>query len=155
MRPRTPTALRVLRGNPHKRPLNKNEPQPPILAEVPEPPEFLSPYAREHWRERAPTLHAMGLLTEVDLPAFATLCSAYGHWRLSEEALNKALCEGDGLTATGSLGNPIISPLWRASVEAARSLIRFSNEFGLTPSSRTKVTAVLPEKVSKFGGLLA
>lgn len=145
-----PTHLKLLRGNPGRRPLNRNEPQPAIPAEVPEPPPFLSDYAQAHWREKAPELHRLGLLTVLDLPAFGTYCAAYGHWQAAEEALVR----GDGLTAVGSTGNRIVSPLWRVASEAARNVVRFGSEFGLTPSSRTKV-AVREHELSKFAGLLA
>jgi hypothetical protein len=43
------TYLKLLRGNPGKRKLNKHEPQPAIPPAPPPCPEFLDGYAREEW----------------------------------------------------------------------------------------------------------
>jgi phage terminase small subunit len=56
-----PYNLRVLRGNPGKRRLNKNEPRPLIPEVVPEPPDFLNPYAQEEWHRIAGELSRLGL----------------------------------------------------------------------------------------------
>ena len=43
----TPTAIKVLEGNPGKRPLNDREPQPPKKA--PSCPKWLEPDAKREW----------------------------------------------------------------------------------------------------------
>jgi hypothetical protein len=45
----TPTALKLLRGNPGKQRLPANEPQPDQTIEVPDPPPFISGYAADEW----------------------------------------------------------------------------------------------------------
>lgn len=67
-----PTALKVLQGNPGKRPLPKNEPIPPG-GEVEKP--RLRKGASRAWDRYAPMVIEMGLLTPVDVPAFAMLCN--------------------------------------------------------------------------------
>ncbi|KAB0993994.1 phage terminase small subunit P27 family, partial [Cronobacter sakazakii] len=47
--PKTPTHLRLVRGNPSKRPINKNEPQPP--AGVPPTPKHFDKQAK-YWFKR-------------------------------------------------------------------------------------------------------
>jgi len=60
----TPTALKILRGNPGKRPLNQDEPQPPKGPVVkPE----LSAGADRVWDALAPVCEAMGTLTAADV----------------------------------------------------------------------------------------
>lgn len=70
-RPTKPTALKIMEGNPGKRKLPENEPTPPD-GEVVRP--RMSPRAARVWDRYAPMVQAMGLLTPVDVPAFATLC---------------------------------------------------------------------------------
>src|SRR5215831_13796767 len=55
-----PTRLKVLRGNPGRRPL-RPEPEPAPLSEPPEPPAFLIGYAAEEWRRAArdPVTHGL------------------------------------------------------------------------------------------------
>jgi P27 family predicted phage terminase small subunit len=81
---------------------------------------------------------------------FAAYCAAYGRWRLAEEML-----AGAELLVDGSAGNRVPNPLIKIAQQAARDLIKFGNEFGLTPSSRARVRAGVPEDHGKFSGLLA
>ena len=53
-----PTNLKIIRGNPGKRDLNSNEPQPDMV--MPDPPDTLSDEARAQWDVVAPQLHTMG-----------------------------------------------------------------------------------------------
>ena len=62
--PPVPFPLKVLRGNPGKRPM-KREPQPEQHADVPEPPAFITGYAADEWWRSAPELHRLGLLTRI------------------------------------------------------------------------------------------
>ena len=68
-RPPKPTAIKELEGNPGKRPLNKNEPKP--KAKAPKCPPWLESDAKKEWRRLSKELEAMGLLTQVDMAAFA------------------------------------------------------------------------------------
>ena len=71
-----PTALKVLEGDRGKgrRPINKEEPTPP--QENVKCPAWLMPEAKKEWKRLAPSLIAMGILTEHDMEAFAGLCTA-------------------------------------------------------------------------------
>ena len=64
-----PTALKVLEGDRGKgrRPLNTDEPTPP--QNNIECPDWLMPEAQQEWERLAPSLMAMGILTEHDLEA--------------------------------------------------------------------------------------
>ena len=64
--PPKPTYLRILEGNPSKRPLNRNEPQPPPV-ETLDPPDYLGGHAATEWCRIVPGLSAMRLLTIADI----------------------------------------------------------------------------------------
>lgn len=70
-RPPKPTALRVLQGNPGKRPLPADEPKPEGPAVRPK---FLKGRSRKIWDEFAPIVEKMGLLTSADAMPFARWC---------------------------------------------------------------------------------
>ena len=70
-----PTALKVLEGNPGGRPLNPNEPKP--AKKAPRCPSWLEDEAKKEWKRMGKTLEQMGLLTEMDMAAFAGYCQAY------------------------------------------------------------------------------
>lgn len=69
-----PTALKVLEGNPGKRPLNRREPQP--LRSIPTCPAHLSPTAKGEWKRLAGQLHRLGILSQLDRAALAAYCQA-------------------------------------------------------------------------------
>lgn len=80
-RPRKPTALKVLEGNPGKRPLPESEPRPDALQSPQTPPRTLTPGAAAEWRLIAPGLAGMGLLTTLDQGALETYCELRAIWR--------------------------------------------------------------------------
>ena len=75
----TPTALKLLEGNPGKRKLNDKEPKPEKKA--PSCPKWLETEAKKEWRRLAKKMELMGVLTEVDMAAFAGYCQAYARWK--------------------------------------------------------------------------
>ena len=76
-RNRKPTALKILQGNPGRRPLKPdNEPQP--TPAIPSCPDELSDLAKREWNRVAVELHALGVVSEIDRAALAAYASAYG-----------------------------------------------------------------------------
>lgn len=130
--PPKPTALKLVAGNPGKKPLPKNEAKPKI--ELPTQPRHLSAAAREEWDRLAPVLMRLGLLTRLDRAAFAAYCQAWGRYVEAEEMLSKA----SALAFTAS-GYPIINPWATISKQAVEQMTRLLGEFGLTPAARTRI----------------
>jgi P27 family predicted phage terminase small subunit len=159
--PPTPTHLKVIRGNPGKRPLPRGEPQPQIPDDVPSPPPYLEGYAADEWLERAPELYRLGLLTTVDLAPFAAYCQSYHWWRTALEAL-RTMGERDALTAglmvRAGTGGAVQNPLFLTMRQSAQDMLRYAGEFGLTPAARARLSASgfdPPPSDGKFDGLLA
>ena len=98
-----PTALKVLKGNPGRRPLNEAEPKPEVF--LPRPPSHLSPVARREWRRAGAFLVEMGLMTNLDVAALAGYSVAYARWSDAEKALRKY-----GLMVKDADGLPMQSP---------------------------------------------
>jgi P27 family predicted phage terminase small subunit len=152
-----PTHLRLLRGNPGKRPI-KPEPEPAVSENPPEPPAFLSEDATNEWWRVAPELHALGLLTVLDHMPLAAYCEAYSRWVMADRML-AAMAESDeetkGLTIRGSSGNSMQNPLVKIARNAAADMVRFAGEFGMTPVARSHLSAAGGlGGPSKFDGLL-
>jgi DNA modification methylase len=82
-----PTRLKVITGNPGKRPLNHNEPRPEV--EIPECPPELGPAAQREWQRLVGDLAAFRLLTNLDRAALAAYCGAYALWAEAMEAIQK------------------------------------------------------------------
>ena len=129
-----PTALKILEGNPGKRPLNENEPVPP-KGSVKCPP-WLEPEAKKEWKRLAPSLEAMGVLTQVDLTAFAGYCQAYARWREAEEFLSQ-----HGSIFKTPSGYVQQVPQVSIAQQNLKIMQSFCAEFGLTPATRARIIA--------------
>jgi P27 family predicted phage terminase small subunit len=142
-----PLEIRKLRGNPSRRPI-PNTPQAARLAQPPEPPAWLGPQARQEWIRLSPELHRLGLLTALDLSAFALVCTTMGHWLECEAELG-------GMRNDPAYPELLNGPMGRMARAYARDAIRYMAEFGLSPCARMKLRAEPPEDLGKFKGLLA
>jgi P27 family predicted phage terminase small subunit len=131
-----PTRLKVLTGNPGKRPLNVNEPRPE--AAVPECPVELGPVARREWDRLAVELSSLRILTNLDRAALAAYCGAYAMWAEATEAIQKF-----GTMVKSPSGYPQQSPYVAVANRQAELMIRIASEFGFTPASRSRI-ATLP-----------
>ena len=52
-------------------------------------PKWLEPEAKKEWRRLAKQMEAIGILTEVDMAAFAGYCQAYARWKEAEEFITQ------------------------------------------------------------------
>jgi P27 family predicted phage terminase small subunit len=156
--PPTPTHLRLIRGNPSKKAF-RPEPQPTRTAQVPEPPGFLTGYAVDEWYSIAPELHRLGLLSVIDVMPLAAYCQAYKRWRMAEEILAemaKRDLATSALLVKNTTGDAVQNPLVKIAAHAARDMIRFGGEFGMTPVARARIAAGVyaQSDAGKFDGLL-
>jgi P27 family predicted phage terminase small subunit len=133
-----PTALKVIEGNPGRRPLNASEPVPPVLDSI-EPPAYLSKRARTYWNLLAPHMIAAGVLTVLDAPLFSLLCEAHARCEAAQREI-----ERKGAVIRGSRGTPISSPYARIANREGALVLRLSVEFGLTPSARSRIDVDVP-----------
>jgi P27 family predicted phage terminase small subunit len=134
-----PTALKVLRGNPGNQVLPENEPV--YEAKLPTAPAELTPLAKQVWRREGKRLLEQGVFQVVDAAVFAAFCQSYARWLEITATLNKT-----GLVVKDDKGGFKMNPLLQAARDAQADFIRASVEFGLTPSSRSRVTAVKPKE---------
>ena len=129
-----PTKLKELSGNPGHRPLNSNEPQPPVPENTPYVPRWLNEHGKEEWRRVVKVLLGLGLYTEIDRTALSMYCQAFGRWRVAEEQL-----EVDGPILQSDNGNYYQNPWLHTANQAWEQMRKMLSEFGLTPSSRSRL----------------
>lgn len=146
-RPRKPTALKVLEGNPGKRPINQKEPKPKPVA--PKCPAHLNPRAKKEWRRIAVDLEPLGLLTQVDRAALAAYCVAYSRWVEAEDMIRK-----HGMLVKSPNGYPMQSPYLAIANKAVEQMKGFLTEFGMTPSSRSRLSINDKGQEDEFDRLL-
>ena len=129
-----PTAVKVLEGNPGKRPLNMYEPVPEKKA--PECPSWLNDEAKEEWDRLADKMVNLGTLTEMDMAAFAGYCQSYARWKEAEEFIEKHVT----IVKTPS-GYWQQVPQVSIAQTNLKVMLKFCSEFGLTPSFRSRMIA--------------
>lgn len=135
-----------MRGNPGRRPLNPLEPQPAKV--IPEPLECLSPAALAHYDRLAGLLDDVGIITKLDGVALSVLAQAIADY---EEA-NRTLAR-DGFLYTTDSGEKIKSPWILIRKQAFEAITKFAGEFGLTASSRPRLSVSLKDRKNPFGNL--
>ena len=129
-----PTAMKELEGNPGKHPLNTSEPKPNKKA--PACPKWLEPEAKKEWRRLAKQMEAIGILTEVDMAAFAGYCQAYARWKEAEEFITQ-----HGSIFKTPSGYVQQVPQVSIAQQNLKIMQSFCSEFGLTPATRARIIA--------------
>lgn len=143
--PPKPTALKLIEGNPGRRRLNPDEPRPDVVA--PECPEHLTADARDEWNRIVPLLLKNNLLTEIDGAALALYCQSWGRWSEAERKLGEMRKNGDdGMLIKAPSGYPIINPYLSIAHRAMNDCYKHLQQFGLSPSSRTRAQATSSEQ---------
>lgn len=144
-----PTRLKLLRGLPGKRKLADDEPQPAAVSDL-APPTWLDAEAQAEWTRLAPILQRLGVLTETDTGALAAYCEAWATWKGATQQIRKF-----GMVIKGKEAVPIVSPYVKIAHNALLHMRALLTEFGMTPSSRTRVHVPKSEQpaVSKWVGI--
>lgn len=129
-----PTAIKELEGNPGNRPLNDKEPKP--LKKAPPCPKWLEDDAKKEWRRLSKKMEQLGILTEVDMAAFAGYCQSYARWKAAEEFISK-----HGAIVKTPSGYWQQVPQVSIAQQYMKQMSKFAEQFGLTPASRSRLIA--------------
>lgn len=132
-RPRLPTALHEVRGNPGRRPLPA---EPDIPAHDGACPAEIAgdDIARAFWERHVPTLIAAGYFKATDEPKFVLICVAWAEFW----ANRAALARGDRIQHSGSNGLVAAAEngLARGWMHELSAMLA---EYGFSPSARAKL----------------
>jgi len=128
-----PSNVHKLHGNPGRRKRNQREPKPEVV--VPDPPAHLEGDALEEWDRVVPELRALGLISAIDRNSLAAYCQAYARWVEAEAKLKQY-----GQIVKSPAGYPMQSPYLGIANTALKFMRDFATEFGMTPSSRSRVS---------------
>ena len=157
MRGRKPKASEMKRaaGNPGRRALNDAEPVYTVQEHAPYAPRHLSAEAKREWRRVAAVLARARVLTEADLAALAAYCQAWGRWVSAERKVAELgeVLQGARRAQRGEKrdddpecgpapGGFYQNPYLTVANKAMEQMVKIAAEFGMTPSSRTRVKTV-------------
>lgn len=126
-----PVQLRVIEGNPSKRPIPTNVPKP--APSRPYAPRDMSAEAKVFWDYYAPKLDELGLITKLDRDNLAALCE----WTVTFYEANATIREVGLLVKGQRKGDVKKNPAIQIARDASREMTRYSRMFGLSPADRT------------------
>jgi P27 family predicted phage terminase small subunit len=133
-RPRNPTALKLINGNPGKRAINAKEPEPDLLQDL-TPPAHLPEHVAAIWRELAPKLRRAKVLSELDTPLLEMTCMAIATHRLAIEKT----ADGKVMMRNAETGTVSLSPWMLLQSMTFKQGMAALREWGATPSARSRV----------------
>lgn len=150
MAKRTPDHLKIIKGTARPDRMNANAPASNIG--TPEPPAWLSERASELFMQHVVILQGMGIASPDDQTALALLAS-----RIEEIEICTAVIEDAGRTysTTATSGDKLVRARPEVAMrnEAMRHAQSLLSEFGLTPATRSKVSAGKPQEENPFAAL--
>ena len=105
-------------------------------AKLPACPKHLQGEARKEWRRLGKRLIECGLFADIDAGALALYCQAWARWVEAEEKLTEY-----GTVVKAPSGFLQQSPYLSIANKAMDQMTRLLVEFGMSPSSRSRVSA--------------
>jgi len=132
-----PTQLKLVKGTARPHRMNPAEPQPSVA--VPHPPEHLDAEAAAKFTDMATLLARHGVMTELDAGALARYVVIWRRWLEAEAEVKR---RGPVVKTVG--GNIIQNPFLAVANKCLAQMGQIESEFGLTPSSRTRIRMPAP-----------
>jgi P27 family predicted phage terminase small subunit len=133
-----PTRMKVVQGTFRKDRTSLNEPK--LKVQLPPCPDFLEGKARQEYFRIGRKLERIGVLTEVDELALVSLCQSWAEYIEATEQARKT-----GMLVKSPSGYPIVNPYVTLANQALKRVRSFLTEFGMTPSSRSRINATPDE----------
>ncbi len=114
---------------------------------MPDPPEHLGEIGKAKWRELSAELDRLGILTVVDTDALLVYCDAYETYIDAKAQVDDP---DQGAVVFTDKGNPIQNPWLSIKNQALERMMKVMAEFGMTPSSRSRVGVAKSQPKNKL-----
>ncbi len=141
----TPSYLKILNGNPGKRPINENEPQPE--RKLPPCPDYLSETAKKRWMELGNHLLELGVMTVIDGDALANICSLHAWIVRLETEIETDKADVQLKHTIDAAGNEFLEMKSNPRVNLLKDFYKlhrgYLSDFGMTPASRSKIGVIV------------
>lgn len=142
-----PTEMKKLEGNPGKRALNNKEPKPEKA--IPDCPQHLKGPARTEWSRITKELFTLGVLSRVDRASLVAYCQAWADYVNACKRVEK-----EGAVIISDKGGMYQNPWVSIKNSSMDRMVRISSEFGMTPSSRSRIKVEAPSEEDEMAGYL-
>ena len=149
-----PLELIRLQGNPGKRKIPTDTPQPDKLYDIPRPPKNLNKIAKERWKYLAGRLSKCGILTDIDLDTLEVCCSSLAIAREAAGELSENGLTIETFNENGSLREKKKSPYLSTFCEALIIFDKFGAKLGLSPSDRVRLRGIGKKAEDEFDEFL-
>ena len=127
-----PTRLKILTGNPGRHRINQSEPRPAVVS--PQPPAYAGREIKGFYKRNAQMLADLGVMTTADVDAFELMATHFGIAIDAAKRIRK-----EGLTREDDDGIERKHPLLQVLRDNSTAFRAYAVEFGMTPSSRSRV----------------
>ena len=136
-----PTHLKLVKGTARPHRMNKAEPKPVVA--TPEPPDYLDEEASTKFTQMAEMLAHYGVMTELDTGALARYVVIWQRWLEAEAEVKRR-----GHVVKTSNDNIIQNPFLAVANKCLAQMHQIESEFGLTPSSRSRIRMAEPAETA-------
>ena len=143
-----PTNLKVLKGT--DRPCRIRKDEPLVDCDNVAPPPELSQAGLKHWDNLVKQLTDAGVMSNLDVQALGMYCETYARW-----ADANAQIQEHGPIVVSKNGYPTQSPYLQIVNKTFDQLKAMLVEFGMTPSSRTRIGSTKVEKADPVDEFMA
>lgn len=139
-RKKLPTEIKQLKGTLRADREIKDAMNPTKIIDLPYPPEYLNEDAKKEWYVIIKEYHKLGMISKLDLGILGLYCNEIS---IYIEMTNK-LRDKDRVMVfknpDGSIKYASQVPYQKIANDALAKALKIASEFGLTPSSRTKIS---------------
>jgi P27 family predicted phage terminase small subunit len=143
--PRVPTAILEKRGS---RKAKHRQAEMDKLDDLPPEPLNMSETAKNLWTVLIPMLDGVNVLSSTDFISLQILCETYAEWHSANEILMEF-----GTTYIDDAGVKRPRPEVAIRRDSRRDMTRLFQEFGLTPSARSKIVVDSRGLNNKIGSI--
>ena len=137
-----PTAIKKKKGTLQKCREVENELSPKLVQSIPSPPEDMREVAKTEWFRIVGELSRLGVLSHLDLTLIEVYCNEYSVYIEMEQLLQKNGRVIFYKNADGSLKHAQRAPHQSIADRSVDKMIKIAQEFGFTPSARTRISAI-------------
>lgn len=124
-------ALKILAGNPGKRPIRRGTSAASGAVACPE---WLKGEARAEWKRLAPALLKAEILKPVDQVSFSIYCQTIARWRECQRVIDQ-----HGPLYLNARGSLLARPEVAMGIKWGKEARALGAEFGLSPASRARL----------------
>jgi len=137
-----PTSIKLLKGTRKDR---VNLEEPAKVAGDPICPDHLDGMGKAEFQRLVDLMRSTGVLSKVDGGALALYCQTYSRWVQAEASVSDF-----GLLVATDSGSVKQNPAVAIAQQSVKTLHRLLVEFGLTPSSRSRLTVAQAQPADKL-----